>query len=86
LLQKGNLAHFSTREKTGVVVFFLAVLFVEESEVEVLLGVKISKNLTWTKQVDELRLELSRRVGIIRRLSHQMPRHTMMKVLPLVFT
>jgi hypothetical protein len=39
---------------------------VEESEAEVLLGVKISKNLTWTKQVEELRLELSRRVGIIR--------------------
>jgi hypothetical protein len=48
----------------------------EESEAEVLLGVKMSKNLTWTKQVEELRLELSRRVGIIRRLSPQMPRHT----------
>jgi hypothetical protein len=52
----------------------------------VLLGVKISKNLTWTKQMEELRLELSRRLGIIRRLSHQMPRHTMMKVLRPIFT
>jgi hypothetical protein len=59
---------------------------VEESEAEVLLGVKISKNLTWTKQVEKLRLELSRRVEIIRRLSHQMPRHTMMKVLTQMFT
>jgi hypothetical protein len=59
---------------------------VEESEAEVLLGVKISKNLAWTKQVEELRLELSRRVGIVRRLSHQMPRHTMMKVLTTIFT
>jgi hypothetical protein len=59
---------------------------VEESEAKVLLGVKISKNLTWTKQVEELMLELSRRVGIIRRLSHQMPRHTMMKVLTPIFT
>jgi hypothetical protein len=60
--------------------------YVEKSEAEVLLGVKISKNLTWMKQVEELRLELSRRVEIIRRLSHQMPRHTMMKVLTPIFT
>jgi hypothetical protein len=60
--------------------------YVEESEAEVLLGVKISKNLTWTKQVEKLRLELSRRVGIIRRLSHQIPRHTKMKVLTPIFT
>jgi hypothetical protein len=36
--------------------------------------------------VEELRLELSRRVGIICRLSHQMPRHTMIKILMPIFT
>jgi len=60
--------------------------WVEESEAEDLLGVKISKNLTWTKQVDQLKLDLSKRVGIIRRLSQHLPSHTMAKVITPLFT
>jgi hypothetical protein len=39
--------------------------FLEESEAEELLRVKISKSLTWTKQAESLTLELSNRVGLI---------------------
>lgn len=59
---------------------------VEESEAEPLLGVKINKNLSWTTQVEELKVELSKRVGIIRRLAQQLPRHTMLKVITPLFT
>jgi hypothetical protein len=60
--------------------------FVEESKAEELLGVKISKSLTWTKQAESLKIELSKRVGLIRRLSHHLPRQAILKVITPMFT
>jgi hypothetical protein len=41
--------------------------FLEESKSEDLLGIKISKSLTWARQVEGLKMELSKRIGIIQR-------------------
>ena len=60
--------------------------FIEESYAEDYLGVKISKNLTWTKQFEALKSELSKRIGIIRRLSHHLPKAAMKKVINPMFT
>jgi hypothetical protein len=60
--------------------------FIEESYAEDYLGVKISKNLTWTKQFEALKSELSRQIGVIRRLSHHLPKAAMKKVINPMFT
>jgi uncharacterized protein YdeI (YjbR/CyaY-like superfamily) len=41
--------------------------------------VKISKNLSWTKQFEALKSELSKRIGINRCLSHHLPKAAMKK-------
>jgi hypothetical protein len=58
----------------------------EESYAEEYLGVKISKNRTWTKQFEALKLELFKRIGIIRPLSHHLPKAAMKKVINPMFT
>jgi hypothetical protein len=60
--------------------------YIEESHAEDYLGVKISKNLTWNKQFEALKSELSKRIGIIWRLSHNLPKAAMKKVINPMFT
>jgi hypothetical protein len=60
--------------------------YIEESYAEDYQGVKISKNLTWTKQFEALKLELSKRIRIIRRLSHHHPKAAIKKVINPMFT
>ena len=50
---------------------------VESQESEKLLGLEVSHNLDWKAHVAKLSTELKRRIGILRRLRHKLPRNKM---------
>ena len=60
-------------------------LITESNTVE-LLGIRLSKTLSWQPHIAELEVELKKRIGILRRLSWHLPRKTMVKCLTPVFT
>ena len=59
---------------------------IQKSKHEHLLGVEISQNLTWVAQYEKLSLELSRRLGLLRRLTFHLPKHVLLKLVTPVFT
>ena len=59
---------------------------ISESDSETLLGVEISRKMTWGCHFEKLEKALHKRIGIIRRLSYHLPKKTMLKVIDPVFT
>jgi len=59
---------------------------VEVSKEEKMVGVWLSGNLSWEKNLEEQELALRRRIGVLRRLSWHLPRKTMIKCITPVFT
>ncbi len=61
-------------------------VYIEESREEVLLGVTFNKSLTWTSHMNSLRVELKKRIGILRRLTFQLPTDLVKSMIQPVFT
>ena len=59
---------------------------INESDSERLLGVEINRNLTWGCQMEKLKTDLCRRIGIIRRLSNHLSRKTACEIITPIFT
>jgi hypothetical protein len=59
---------------------------VSESTEEVLLGITFNKSLSWKSHLDKLESELRKRVGILRRMTWQLPRDLVIKMIEPIFT
>jgi hypothetical protein len=59
---------------------------VSESTQEVLLGIKFNKSLSWKSHLDKLESELRKRVGILRKMTWQLPRDLVIKMIEPIFT
>lgn len=60
--------------------------FIPESKAEVLLGFIFSKNLSWKCHLENLVPELRKRIGILRRLTWQMPTKVVARMIEPIFT
>ena len=60
--------------------------WIKESKEEELLGLIISKSLTWKAHIDRLEGELRKRIGILRRLAWKIPRDIAINLIEPVFT
>ena len=61
-------------------------VLVEESKEEVLLGFTINKSLTWKSHMDTLEKNLRQKIGVLKRLSWQLPRDVVCTMIQAIFT
>lgn len=59
---------------------------ITESKAEDLLGITFNKSLNWKSHVCKLESELKQRIGILRKLSYQLPRKVMSNLIDPIFT
>ncbi len=61
-------------------------VYIHESKDEVLLGLTVNKSLSWSSHVSSLKMELKKRIGILRRMTFQLPRHIVKDLIQPIFT
>jgi len=61
-------------------------VYVKESKEATLLGMTFTKSLTWKKHWEQLRNELTKRVGILHRLKSHLPRSVLVNMIEPLFT
>ena len=59
---------------------------VKSEDSTVLLGMKVSGNLKWDHHVKDLKAKLRQRLGLLRRLSHSLPKYALRQVAEGIFT
>jgi len=59
---------------------------IQEDTEATLLGITFNKALTWKAHLDNLKPELKKRVGILRKLSTKLPRHITCRMIEPIFT
>ncbi len=61
-------------------------VMIQESKEEVLLGITFNKSLTWSSHVNSLKMELKKRIGILRRMSFELPTDVVKEMIQPIFT
>ncbi len=61
-------------------------VMIQESKEEVLLGITFNKSLTWSSHVNSLKMELKKRIGILRRMSFELPTSVVKEMIQPIFT
>ena len=81
--EKTNFIHFGPGDKLPIGVGGTAV---QSGKEEKLVGVWISEDLSWERNLQEKERTLRGRIGLLRRLSWHLPRHTMIRCIQAIFT
>ena len=81
--EKTNLIYFGSGDTTPIQV---GSSLISNQKEEKLVGMWISDDLSWEKNLQEKEATLRNRIGLLRRLSWHLPRHTMLRCMSPIFT